>query len=66
MPVVVTLTIEFESEAEAIAVLGALKADGRRVHAAYMRLSDGRTIEFDHHEDELKAERDGGSAPRDR
>jgi hypothetical protein len=59
MPVVSALIIEFESEADAIAVVEMLKEDRKRVHAAYMRLSDGRTVEFDHHADELKAKQAG-------
>jgi hypothetical protein len=61
MPAVVNVVVEFESDAEAIAFHDALKAD-KRVHAAMIRLSDGREIEFDHHAEELKSKRDRGAA----
>jgi hypothetical protein len=55
MPAVVTVVVEFESDAEAIAFYEALKVDRRVHHGGTIRLSDGRTLEFDHHADELKA-----------
>ena len=59
MPVVATLAIEFENEAEVIAFCETLKSDSRRVRAAEIRLSDGRKFEFDHHLAELIEKRDG-------
>jgi hypothetical protein len=58
MPVVATLAIEFENEAEVIAFCETLKSDKRRVHAAEIRLSDGRAFEFDHHLAEIIAKLD--------
>jgi hypothetical protein len=59
MPIVATLAIEFEIEAEAITFYETLKADKRRAHAAEIRLSDWRRFEFDHHLAELIEKRDG-------
>jgi len=59
MPIVATLAIEFENEAEVIAFCETLKSDKRRVRAAEIRLSAGRTFEFDHHLAELIEQRDG-------
>jgi hypothetical protein len=52
MPVVVTL--EFESEADAVAVVEKLQAD-ERARAAEIRLPDGRTLGFDKYLAELRA-----------
>jgi hypothetical protein len=48
MPVVVTLRIEFASEADAIEFHKALEEDKKRIIAATMRLPDGREVGFDH------------------
>lgn len=62
MPVVVTLIIELEDEAEAVTFYEKLKTDEKRIQGAEIRLPDGRTFGFDHYLRKLRAEQDRGSA----
>ena len=58
MPVLVTF--EFETEADAEAVVKELAAD-ERARATEIRLADGRTLGFDKYLDELKAKQNAAS-----
>jgi hypothetical protein len=58
----VVVKFEFETEADAVAVVKELEAD-ERARATEIRLADGRTLGFDKYRDELIAEQKaGGSA----
>lgn len=58
----VVVKFEFETEADAVAVVNEMEAD-ERARATEIRLADGRTLGFDKYRDELKAKQNAGGGP---
>jgi hypothetical protein len=54
----VVVSFEFETEAEAVAVVEELAVD-ERAKATEIRLADGRTLGFDKYLEEMKAKQKG-------